>query len=108
LGVTYASAFINLPKNLQEFILGMERLGSKLTRQLLGMKTWKPFLIGALSIAFVFAVPFKLVFSTKEFFGGAPGVDVLGHGLSFIFGFAGAVVWLLVASRHPFFIIYER
>jgi len=108
LGVVYATALINLPRNFREFSLSIGRLDSKLTRQFLGVKLWKPFIVGAFSVAFVVVVPLKLFLSTEEFFGFAPGIDILGHELGFFFGFTGVLLWLSVASRHPFFILYER
>jgi len=98
LGVVFVSALVNFQRNCLVLVQKM----AEFKKRLLSLHTWKHLIRGALTLSFVIVIPAKLFISANEFFGLAPGIDVLGHAFGFLVGLIGCIMGVYLTSRDLF------
>jgi membrane associated rhomboid family serine protease len=115
LGVLLMSALVSLPRNLSKFNVGLRRLALRPKRERFEWLTrlisrggrretkWQVFrvlLVGSLTPALVLGILFRLCITPNEFFSAGPGIDIFGHAMGFLLGFAGGASGFLTEFRH--------
>ncbi len=92
LGITYSVASLSSARNWERFLRALQSLRS----DRLNVRAWGAAGRGALNLSFIIVIPLRLLLAPAEFFGMAPGIDVLGHSLGFLFGLVGFfAVWAI-------------
>jgi membrane associated rhomboid family serine protease len=115
LGVLLVSALVSLPQNLSKFNVGLRRLTLRpkrgrfewLTRLISksgrGEPKWRVFkvlLVGAFTPALVLSILYRLCVTPSEFLSAGPGIDIFGHAMGFLLGFAGGASVFFTEFRH--------
>jgi hypothetical protein len=78
----------------------LAKLISKSERKESKWRTFKVLLVGAFTPALILSILFQLCAAPSEFFAAGPGIDIFGHTIGFLLGFAGAAAGFLAGFQH--------